>query len=247
MPRLNRILTVNASLHVLTGLRVGAENAMMQIGGVDMPVLRHPYTRQPYLPGSSIKGKMRSLLEWRSGAVQAEPLGHAEWLAAASQPAQQAHLGLLLRLFGVGGGDTKDKPEFAALIGPTRLSFWDCPLEASWAAAMREHDPRLTEIKTENRINRITGTAEHPRDSERVPAGARFEFRLSAKVLDQDDEAALRNMVLDGLRLIELDGLGGSLSRGYGKVRFEQLSINGEAAELDGRDPFANMASVFAA
>lgn len=247
MPRLNRILTFDATLHVLTGLRVGAENAMMQIGGVDMPVLRHPYTRQPYLPGSSIKGKMRSLLEWRSGAVQSEPLGHAEWQAATHHPAQQAHLTLLLRLFGVGGGDTKDKPEFAAEIGPTRLSFWDCPLEESWAAAMREYDPRLTEIKTENRINRITGTAEHPRDSERVPAGARFVFRLSAKVLDQDDETALRNMVLDGLRLIELDGLGGSLSRGYGKVRFEQLRINGEATELGERDPFAQMASVFAA
>lgn len=236
MPRLNRILTFDATLHVLTGLRVGAENAMMQIGGVDMPVLRHPYTRQPYLPGSSIKGKMRSLLEWRSGAVKEAPLGYPDLQNASG--AVQAEVKHILQLFGI-SGDAKLGKEMQEL-GPSRLSFWDCNLQAEWEKEIRDNNQMLTEVKSENRINRISGVAEHPRQTERVPAGARFDFRLSVKRLAGDGDALLTT-VLQGLKLLELDSLGGSGSRGYGKVKFVGLTIDGQDAQarFDAVQPFA--------
>lgn len=86
----------------------------------------------------------------------------------------------------------------------------------------------LTEAKSENSINRIAGVAENPRQTERVPAGAQFEFSLQMKVLDSDDEQAMLDTLLKGLRLLEMDALGGSGSRGYGRVR---LNLNGELAE----------------
>ena len=76
----------------------------------------------------------------------------------------------------------------------------------------------LTEAKSENTINRISGTADNPRQSERVPSGASFDFSLQIKVLEGDDEQALVNMVLTGLKLLEQDALGGSGSRGYGRA-----------------------------
>jgi len=100
----------------------------------------------------------------------------------------------------------------------------------------------LTEIKTENRIDRIKGVAEHPRQTERVPSGACFDFRLSVKLLDIDgDGVALLDTLLKGLRLLELDSLGGSGSRGYGKVRLCGLKLDGAdiQEEFAARDPFA--------
>ena len=85
----------------------------------------------------------------------------------------------------------------------------------------------LTEVKSENRINRISGVAEHPRNTERVPAGAKFDFRISFKRLAGDPDDLL-NAVLQGMKLIEFDSLGGSGSRGYGKIKFTGLTIDGE-------------------
>ena len=85
----------------------------------------------------------------------------------------------------------------------------------------------FTEVKSENRINRISGTAEHPRQTERVPAGAEFKFKLSIKEFDNDG-TELMDTLLQGLKLLEWDSLGGSGSRGYGKVKFSKLTRNGD-------------------
>lgn len=82
MPQLTGITTLTATLELLTGLHIGAGDAEMHIGGVDKTVVKHPLTQSPYIPGSSLKGKMRSLLEWRSGAVQEAPLDKAALEAA---------------------------------------------------------------------------------------------------------------------------------------------------------------------
>jgi CRISPR-associated protein Csm3 len=228
MPQLTGITTIEATLELLTGLRIGAGDAEMHIGGVDNTVIKHPLTQSPYIPGSSIKGKMRSLLEWRSGAVEEGPLDKRSFDRASG--GQRAEVKRILQLFGVGGGELKDDKTFAAELGPSRLSFWDCSLSAAWERQVRDNNQMLTEVKSENRINRISGVAEHPRNSERVPAGAKFEFRLSFKRLagDADD---LLNAVLQGMKLIEFDSLGGSGSRGYGKVRFTGLTIDGQSEQ----------------
>lgn len=224
MPQLTGITTLTATLELVTGLRIGAGDAEMHIGGIDNPVIKHPHTQAPYIPGSSLKGKMRSLLEWRSGAVQQTPLDKAALDAASG--ATRAEVKRILQLFGVGGGELKDAAALAAELGPTRLAFWDCSLSPGWEAEVRDNNLMLTEVKSENRINRISGEAEHPRQTERVPAGARFDFRLSLRRLSGDDDSLL-DTVLQGLKLIEFDSLGGSGSRGYGKVRFTGLCIDG--------------------
>jgi hypothetical protein len=90
--QLTAITTITATLELVTGLRIGAGDSEMHIGGVDNTVIKHPHTQSPYIPGSSLKGKMRSLLEWRSGAVKEEALGWKDLRkpAAACRPRSNA-------------------------------------------------------------------------------------------------------------------------------------------------------------
>jgi CRISPR-associated protein Csm3 len=229
--QLTKIISIQSDLRLLTGLHIGAGDGEMHIGGVDNPVIRHPITNIPYIPGSSLKGKIRSLLEWRSGAVQEGPLGWKE--------RDKPNVLPILQLFGIGGSEQLNA-EDARVIGPTRLSFWDCFLKDDWVSRMKEDNLSLVEVKSENSINRISGTATNPRQTERIPAGAVFAFRASFKRLDTDKEDLL-NTVLAGLKLLEMDSLGGSGSRGYGKVKFEKLAVDGEDCieKLNGTNPFA--------
>ncbi|MCF0254608.1 MAG: type III-A CRISPR-associated RAMP protein Csm3, partial [Duodenibacillus sp.] len=189
---------------------------------IDNTVVRNPVTDEPYIPGSSLKGKMRSLMEWRSGKVQENPLGWGD-----SGKGEDKAVLMILRLFGLGGSDKLSVAE-AQKVGPTRLAFWDCQIDRAWAQMRRDANELLTEAKSENSINRITGVAQNPRQTERVPAGASFDFHLSVKVLDMDDEKALIKQVFTAMKLLEMDSLGGSGSRGYGKVSFKELRLGGE-------------------
>ena len=238
MPQLTNITTITATLELVTGLRIGAGDSEMHIGGVDNTVIKHPHTQSPYIPGSSLKGKMRSLLEWRSGAVKEEALGWTDYEKASG--ATQAEVKRILQLFGISGGDKLSADQMGAL-GPTRISFWDCNLIKEWEDRIREDNFSLTEVKSENRINRISGVAEHPRQTERVPAGAQFDFRLSIKKLASDGDDVM-DTVLQGLKLLELDSVGGSGSRGYGKVKFVNLRIDDadQQTRFDAIQPFVH-------
>ncbi|HNY29794.1 MAG TPA: type III-A CRISPR-associated RAMP protein Csm3 [Fibrobacteria bacterium] len=246
--QLLNIRRLSATLELRTGLLVGAGDTAMHIGGADKTVQRHPHTRIPYLPGSSLKGKMRSLLEWRAGLVgttNGAPV-KLEDLPKITEESRKAQAELILRLFGFppkGGKDTAYENELKR-IGPSRLSFWDCDLQAQWVQERKDLNQSLTEVKSENAINRVSGVAENPRFFERVPAGARFDFTLSWKVLDGDDDLKFKAFLLEGLRLLELDALGGQGSRGYGKVRFLDLKLDGVEwlADLEGIRPFADAA-----
>lgn len=243
--RLTQIHSLEACLELATGLHIGAGDSEMHIGGTDNPVVKHPLTQEPYIPGSSLKGKIRSLLEWRAGVV-----GHTggkvlsfEHLKRLNNPAQRQQAQAILQLFGISGGDKMDEQErqIREQLGPTRLAFWDCSLNADWLTQVRDNNQLLVESKSENFINRIAGTAEHPRNTERVPAGAQFHFRLSIKQLEGDNDDLL-NTLLAGLKLLELDSLGGSGSRGYGKVKFTQLKLAhfpDIQTRFDALDPFA--------
>ncbi len=224
--QLTAIRKMAGVLELVTGLHIGSGNTEMHIGGTDNPVIKHPKTGEPYIPGSSIKGKIRSLLEWRLGVVgitEGKPLGFGH--IGNLQADIRAEAKNLLRLFGgapEGAGGDQDLVEE---IGPTRLAFWDCPLTRAWVDEMNRRHLLLTETKMENMIDRIRGVAENPRNTERVPAGATFDFALTIRVHDGED---LMSMVFEGLKLLELTGLGGSGSRGYGKVRFTSLTLDGQ-------------------
>lgn len=225
--KLIAIHKLSGTLELVTGLHIGSGNTEMHIGGTDNPVIKHPFTQEPYIPGSSIKGKVRSLLEWELGVVGltvGQPLGfkHLEKL-----PKEQLNAAKnILKLFGGSPEGNNQNSALVTEIGPTRLAFWDCSLEKSWVETMNTRNLLLTETKMENIIDRIQGVAQHPRNTERVPAGARFVFNLTIRQHDTDGD--LLPTVWRGLKLMELTGLGGSGSRGYGKVQFTALALDGQ-------------------
>ncbi|BFU59574.1 MULTISPECIES: type III-A CRISPR-associated RAMP protein Csm3 [Rodentibacter] len=230
--KLQNIIEIKASLVLKTGLHIGAGDTEMHIGGIDNAVIKHPITQSPYIPGSSLKGKIRTLLEWRSGEVKKDPLSIKDIKEAKDKSAVEN----ILKLFGV-SADTKNDEEGLEKIGISRLAFWDCPLNAEWEKNLRDDNFSLTEAKSENTIDRITATAGNPRQTERVPAGAKFDFKLTMRQFENDSQE-LVELLLKGLRLLELDSLGGSGSRGYGKVEFVELMVGDVKRELKEIEPF---------
>jgi len=208
-----KIVNIKGQIELLSGLHIGGGDDTMKIGGIDNGVIKDINTDKPYIPGSSLKGKMRSLLEWHIGVVGIGDGGpfHSKLLSDAmfSDASKREQALTLLKLFG--NGKTDDK--FNEITPITRISVGDCSLVAV-------DEQKVSEAKYENVINRQKGTAEHPRQTERVPAGVKFDFDIRVKILEEDNEAELMAMVKDGLNLVENDYLGGSGSRGYGRVKF---------------------------
>lgn len=222
--KLKKIHLITAQIVCETGLHIGGSDAEIHIGGVDNQIVKNPITHEPYIPGSSLKGKIRSLLEWKSGVVQSGPFSW-ETFSKEQDEGRKKEILKILQLFGVGGSQILNA-EQAKQIGPTRLSFWDCSLSREWVEQIKRDNLLFVEAKTENTIDRIQGTAKHPRQTERVPAGALFDFNLSCKELDADEDWL--PYIVRFLKLLELDSLGGSGSRGYGKIRFRNIRIDGQ-------------------
>jgi|SRR5579875_1114373 CRISPR-associated protein Csm3 len=238
--RLNHIVEISGEIELLTGLHIGAGDLAMRIGGVDNAVIRDARSNNPFIPGSSLKGKIRSLLEWRSGAVRrSDPLGKQDLERAAGR-AEETAVRAILQLFGV-SGDAGMSDDEAAKLGPTRVSFRDALLVDDRGSGS---NLPLTEVKSENSIDRIKGVAKNPRQTERVVAGVRFRFQAAVKELEGDTN--LVATLLTGMRLLELDSLGGSGSRGYGKIKFRELRRDGEAIQehFDAIDPFSASAGM---
>lgn len=203
-----QIEKLTGKIELLSGLHIGGGDDTMKIGGIDNSVIKDINTDKPYIPGSSLKGKMRSLLEWHIGVVG---IGDGTPFTSklldnpifSDEKIKQDAINLL-KLF----GDKEGK------YGITRISVGDCHL------AKESSDMELSEAKYENVINRKKGTAKHPRQTERVPAGVKFNYDIRVKILEKDNKEQLIEMVNKGFELIENDYLGGSGSRGYGRVKF---------------------------
>ncbi|NUQ43914.1 MAG: type III-A CRISPR-associated RAMP protein Csm3 [Calditrichaceae bacterium] len=209
--RLQKIIEIKGTIKVLTGLHIGMGNQEIHIGGMDNPVIKHPVTKEPYIPGSSLKGKMRTLLEYYLGKVDK---GGAPWTPDSAEAVKKDPI---CRIFG--SANTK----FPA--GPTRLIVRDGFLTGEYKKRIEDENDEFTvydvlEGKWENSINRQTGTALNPRQTERVVAGAEFTLHLIYRVFDEEDEKNFEKYVLKALELVQNDALGGSGSRGYGKVEF---------------------------
>jgi len=224
---------IRAILETVTGLHIGAGRDTVEIGGVDSPIIRHPHTQQPYIPGSSLKGKLRSLLEWALHKVQ--PDGKPYGTGCKNPPSDD----IILRTFGVTAENWAG--------GPTRIVVRDAHLVKEWVQEKMKAGLPLTEDKTEVVIDRIQGKAHNigPRTVERVPAGARFELEILFREFSVDNDGGRQdrvclNRLIEALKLLEQDCLGGSGSRGYGKVRITDLRINEEdrQAQFDAMKPF---------
>ncbi len=222
-------LILEGELHCETGLHVGAGKGSLEIGGSDNPVVKDAFGR-PYVPGSSLRGKIRSLLEQSSGlAVPSELVylsrrkGQEVRIHQSDRPDDEICI-----LFGRNPGRmerVQGETLETTQATPARLAVFDAPLDSeSITPQMRENlDDELTEVKSENAIDRITSQA-NPRTLERVPAGARFRTRFVMDVLCEED-APLFLRVLEGLRLLEDDALGGGGSRGSGRVSFGGMKL----------------------
>jgi CRISPR-associated protein Csm3 len=202
------------TLTCLTGLRIGGSKESIEIGGLENTIIRHPITDLPYIPGSSIKGKMRSLLELQYGIVENN-----------GEPSKSlTHK--VCRVFGPHKFDPNDRAvSINQHPGPTRILVRDAELtkeSKTWLERGNvDKGMYFTEIKTENLVNRKTGTAEHPRTQERVPAGTAFKIEIAVRIFEGDNEEEILGLIKEGLDLLQQDYLGSSGSRGYGKVKLE--------------------------
>ncbi len=230
--KLINIHEIKGVITLKTGLHIGAGDTEMRIGGTDNPVVKHPYTNEPYIPGSSLKGKIRSLLEMRSGLMvntKGKPLGYSI-LKKELNDNERIDCENILKLFGASGADDDDNN-----IGPCRASFADCPIDEDWKKTALSNHMAFTEVKSENSIDRITGTAKNPRFTERVPSGVKFAFNITIKKLSENED--LEGFLLQGIKLLEMDALGGSGSRGYGQISFE-FADNDVQKKFDEIEPF---------
>lgn len=192
------------NLQVITGLHIGGSSDFAPIGAVDSPFIRDPFTRTPIIPGSSLKGKMRTLLaklkckDYVLNDVSADNI-------------------IVKRLFGSSGKN------FAC---PARLQFFDLFITKDTITNFDalETDTYIGEIKFENTINRITGGAK-PRQIERVPAGAVFDFKLVYNVEDVDELHEDIKTLKQAFELLENDYLGGHGSRGYGRIKLQNITL----------------------
>jgi CRISPR-associated protein Csm3 len=209
--KLKKVKNISGAIRVLTGLHIGASNDSVEIGGLDNPIVKDPLpgSNAPYIPGSSIKGKLRSLTEIKENRIGKK--GNPCDCAKKSCP-----------VCPVFGTSAANRPED---LGPTRIVVRDAHLSPEWEKKFKAGDLPM-EIKYENTINRITGVA-NPRPLERVPASVEFIFNITLKVFEDDPEDYF-NTVLKAMRLLELDALGGSGSRGCGQIKFVGVSIDGE-------------------
>ena len=196
-------IKITSTLKVLTGLHIGDNSGFAPIGALDNPVVRDSYTTDPLIPGSSLKGKMRTLL------IRASlPEG------VYSLPKPEADPENIIRLFGTPGNKNEEKSPCAA-----HLQFCDAFL------MNRDEMTRaggITEVKAENTITRSTSVA-NPRTMERVVRGAKFGVMWfytmeKPEFLKEDMET-----LAEGCKLLSMDYLGGSGTRGYGRVAFEDF------------------------
>lgn len=212
---------ISGTITATTGLHIGGNSVSIAIGGVDKVVVRHPITNEPYIPGSSLRGKMRSLLERARGVETDSGLcdGGFNWdskkheALAGKNPESKTAM-----LFGI-AADDKDKDKQRKRT-PTRLIVRDARLKnKEYLEKAANLDMPLTEVKTEVFIDRITSAAT-PRQFERVPAGAKFELNLILTLLEGDKETEFLGLIRESLEWLQDDTLGGHGSRGYGQVKF---------------------------
>lgn len=236
------MITLDSKLTLITGLHIGGADDGMKIGGVDSPVMDREVfcseegkvgfghkrkIREPYIAGSSLKGKVRTLLEHYFRLV--DPIKGGSVIDSKSTFGDEKYRNLIVSLFGESAGNSGAEGQ----INVTRTVFRDCFITEEVRKASLKSSVKLFESKYENVIDRKTGTTIGGglRQIERVPSAVEFDFNMSIRVFQDDNEVLLKNTIILGLKLLELDALGGSGSRGYGRVRFDDIS--GDIKELN--------------
>lgn len=227
---------IRGILKVETGLHIGGNSVNSSMGGTVAVVVRHPFNNQPYIPGSSLRGRIRSLLETVRGDENNNPVEggfsfkdeqkdeqkEAEEKKNVPALAGKKPSSKLGKLFGVA----------AEVVGKTatRLIIQDAHLTQDSVNqlknVLKNIDMPLTEVKAEVWIDRITTAADHLRYIERVLAGFEFDFRMILTLLPGDSKEDFLKLISEGMQLLQYDSLGGKGSRGSGKVTFKEVKLS---------------------
>jgi len=215
---------IGFEVHALTGLHIGGTGGGIQIGGVDKEIVRDPVTQRPYIPGSSLKGKIRSLLEKQYQLPINRKIART-WIHTCDNEESYRDCAVC-QVFGVPAEETFSLQ--------TRLLVRDVLLSEDSAETLNalSLERSYAELKTEVSIDRITSAA-NPRTIERVPAGAVFApgemvyviFNSDEGKVDPAEDVDRLAVVFEGMQLLEHDYLGGLGSRGSGKVAFRKIRI----------------------
>lgn len=230
---------LTAKISTVTGLHIGGSAAGLEIGAVDNPVIKDSLSDKPYIPGSSLKGKLRSLAEWYFGLIKKHPK-HKNYQAYDCEELKQScpdktssneyrrwqAAYTVGRLFGAASDDNNVR----LVSGPSRLTVRDACLTPESEQYLQRvlGEGVFTEIKTENALDRVTSEA-NPRPIERVPAGAEFDLTLIVDIYQADDLALLRDL-FTFLNLVEQSSLGGGGSRGSGQIKFTDWKVRWRTA-----------------
>lgn len=200
-----------------TGLHIGGSSDAIDIGGSDNVIIRDSVTGNPYIPGSSLKGKLRFLTELNDKDSAQSVIDNK------GKPADDPNC-IASKLFGISADEKQTELKF-----PTRTIVRDAyPDDETLELWNNESLISGAELKYENNINRINSGAT-PRNIERVPKGSKFDFEIIFSVYEDDDENI--SYLLDAMRLLEDNYLGGSGSRGFGQIEFKNIKLTKRTSE----------------
>ena len=230
---------LSGKIKLVTGLHIGGLKETVEIGGMDNPVITTymmkdgRFTKIPYIPGSSLKGKIRTLLEiaYADDIAGKNKKGEAGYVQVGENyiKYESAKAKLIPRLFGIPANTTGFEDN------ASRALVRDAHPDEETIKRWNEHPDIVggTEVKTENAINRITSAA-NPRPIERVPAESEFNFEIVLTLYERDKEKELQllSLLLEGLKMLEDNYLGGYGSRGYGKLKFYNLELEERTKEF---------------
>ncbi|MCL6623640.1 MAG: type III-A CRISPR-associated RAMP protein Csm3 [Fimbriimonadales bacterium] len=224
--KLKEHIPIHGIIKCLTGVRIGGGGESMEIGGLDNPIVRHPLTKEPYIPGSSLKGKMRSLIETSGYTLGSRP---APEFRQENQGTLSCGCAQCVACWLFGCGDARNRD-----AEPTRLIFRDAFITEEDREILRQfldEGVLYSEIKAEVTMDRKTGRVAQmgPRTMDRIMRGTSLLFECSARVYEGDNVDEMKQAFIHAARLLVNDCIGGSGSRGYGKIGFAELKFGNES------------------
>jgi len=238
MSKLIGKIILTGLIETKTGLHIGGSKSSYEIGGVDLNVVKTA-NGQPYIPGSSLKGKLRSMLAKKEGHTDIK------------------YDDLYIReIFGHVDTNDKEKSQITRLL--VRDAFLDInDYEARYPEEKRRTEFEYSDVKWETQIDRSKGTARDPRQMERVPEGCRFEYELIYNLMEDTEKIPQKlsdhlDALYLALQLLQDDYIGGQGSRGYGKVSFvapvmQVKMIEGKKYKTIAADQWAAAVKTFSA
>ncbi len=206
MTRLTHYIKATSKIKLITGMHIGGSKDAIKIGGIDNPVIRNPITNLPYIPGSSLKGRFRMALEVKYGDTNSEPRGVGPSINIRNQSQ-------VVRLFGSGSAKTTEEP--------TRIIFRDSNLSEGF----EEYAQGEEKIEVKMDRAKMAGFTGGNRIQERISAGAQFDFEVMIRIFENDDEELFKERLKEAMKIVELEYLGGSGTRGYGQVEFDEIKF----------------------